>query len=69
MDHLVEQANLNFIVTGKIKETSQIVTAMKIITLHNPKLIVEVRFFIFIFFYQANITLTKLLAIVSISLG
>ncbi|XP_017288638.1 coagulation factor XIII A chain [Kryptolebias marmoratus] len=42
MDHLVDQANLHFIVTGKIKETSQIVTAMKIVTLHNPKLIVEV---------------------------
>ncbi|XP_013856249.1 coagulation factor XIII A chain [Austrofundulus limnaeus] len=42
MDHLVEQANLNFIVTGKIKETGKIVTTMKLVTLHNPKLIVEV---------------------------
>lgn len=42
MRHLVEQANLNFIVTGKVKETSQIVTAMKVVTLHNPKLTVEV---------------------------
>nr|XP_020475368.1 coagulation factor XIII A chain-like [Monopterus albus]XP_020475369.1 coagulation factor XIII A chain-like [Monopterus albus]XP_020475370.1 coagulation factor XIII A chain-like [Monopterus albus] len=42
MKHLVEQANLHFIATGKIKETGQIVTAMKVITLHNPKLIVEV---------------------------
>ncbi|XP_038126333.1 coagulation factor XIII A chain [Cyprinodon tularosa] len=41
MDHLVEQANLHFIVTGKIKETGRIVTAMKIIALHNPKLTVE----------------------------
>lgn len=43
MEQLVEQANLHFIVTGKIKETGQIVTAMKVVTLHNPKLIVEVR--------------------------
>uniref|UniRef100_A0AAV2KRD8 Transglutaminase C-terminal domain-containing protein n=1 Tax=Knipowitschia caucasica TaxID=637954 RepID=A0AAV2KRD8_KNICA len=42
MKHLVEQANLNFIVTGKVKETGQIVTAMKVVTLHNPKLTVEV---------------------------
>uniref|UniRef100_A0A1A8DZ09 protein-glutamine gamma-glutamyltransferase n=1 Tax=Nothobranchius kadleci TaxID=1051664 RepID=A0A1A8DZ09_NOTKA len=42
MHHLVEQANLNFIVTGKIKETGKIVTSMKVITLHNPKLLVEV---------------------------
>lgn len=41
MDHLVEQANLNFIVTGKIKETGHVVTAMKVVTLHNPKLTVE----------------------------
>ncbi|MEQ2211679.1 hypothetical protein XENOCAPTIV_011928 [Xenoophorus captivus] len=41
MDHLVEQANLHFIVTGKIRETGRIVTAMKVITLHNPKLTVE----------------------------
>lgn len=42
MKHLVEQANLNFIATGKVKETGQIVTAMKVVTLHNPKLSVEV---------------------------
>jgi len=42
MNKLVEQSNLNFIVTGKVKETSQIVTAMKVVTLHNPKLTVEV---------------------------
>ncbi|KAM8746729.1 coagulation factor XIII A chain [Acanthopagrus schlegelii] len=41
MKHLVEQANLNFIATGKVKETGQIVTAMKVVTLHNPKLSVE----------------------------
>ncbi|XP_037614205.1 coagulation factor XIII A chain [Sebastes umbrosus] len=42
MKHLVEQANLHFIATGKIKETGQIVTAMKVVTLHNPKLTVTV---------------------------
>ncbi|KAF1380726.1 hypothetical protein PFLUV_G00166920 [Perca fluviatilis] len=42
MDRLVEQANLHFIATGKIKETGQIVTAMKVVTLHNPKLTVTV---------------------------
>lgn len=42
MKHLVEQANLNFIVTGKVKETGQIITAMKLVSLHNPKLTVEV---------------------------
>lgn len=42
MKHLVEQANLHFIVTGKIKETGQIITAMKVVTLHNPKLSVKV---------------------------
>ncbi|CAN9509303.1 unnamed protein product [Ophioblennius macclurei] len=40
--HLVEQANLHFIATGKIRETGQIVTAMKVVALHNPKLTVEV---------------------------
>lgn len=43
MKHLVEQANLHFIVTGKIKETGQIITAMKVVTLHSPKLSVKVR--------------------------
>lgn len=42
MKRLVEQANLHFIVTGKIRETGQIITAMKVVTLRNPKLIVEV---------------------------
>uniref|UniRef100_A0A8D3A519 protein-glutamine gamma-glutamyltransferase n=1 Tax=Scophthalmus maximus TaxID=52904 RepID=A0A8D3A519_SCOMX len=42
MKQLVEQANLHFIVTGKVKETGQIVTAMKVVNLHNPKLIIEV---------------------------
>lgn len=42
MKHLVEQANLLFIVTGKVKETGQIVTAMKVVTLHSPKLSVKV---------------------------
>lgn len=40
--NLVEQANLNFIVTGKVQETGQIVTAMKVVPLHNPKLTVTV---------------------------
>lgn len=42
MKHLVEQANLHFIITGKVKETGQIVTAMKVVALHNPKLSVKV---------------------------
>ncbi len=42
MKHLVEQANLHFIVTGKIKETGQIITAMKVVNLRNPKLSVVV---------------------------
>ncbi|XP_071774120.1 coagulation factor XIII A chain [Centroberyx gerrardi] len=42
MRQLVEQANLHFIATGKIKETNQIVSAMKVVTLHNPKLSVKV---------------------------
>lgn len=42
MKHLVEQANLHFIATGKVKETGQIVTAMKVVTLRNPKLTVVV---------------------------
>jgi len=45
MNSLVEQANLHFIATGKVKETGQIVTAMKVVTLHNPKLTVTVRRF------------------------
>lgn len=42
MKRLVEQANLHFIVTGKIRQTGQIVTAMKVVTLKNPKLVVRV---------------------------
>ncbi|XP_045078272.1 coagulation factor XIII A chain [Coregonus clupeaformis] len=42
MRQLVEQANLHFIATGKVKETGQIVTAMRVVTLHNPKLSVQV---------------------------
>lgn len=42
MHKLVEQGNIYFITTGKIKETRQIITAMKVITMHNPKLIVKV---------------------------
>lgn len=38
MRKLVEQANLHFMVTGKVKETGQIVSAMKVVTLHNPQL-------------------------------
>ncbi|XP_029939934.1 coagulation factor XIII A chain-like [Salarias fasciatus] len=42
LKYLVEQANLHFIATGKIRETGQIVTAMKVVALRNPKLTVEV---------------------------
>lgn len=42
MRKLVEQANLHFMVTGKVKETGQIVSAMKVVTLHNPELITTV---------------------------
>lgn len=42
MKHLVEQGNLHFIITGKVKETGQIVTAMKVVTLRAPKLSVKV---------------------------
>ncbi len=34
MQKLVEQANIHFIATGKIKETGQIITAMKVIDAH-----------------------------------
>uniref|UniRef100_A0A674BFZ5 protein-glutamine gamma-glutamyltransferase n=1 Tax=Salmo trutta TaxID=8032 RepID=A0A674BFZ5_SALTR len=47
MRKLVEQANLHFIATGKVKETGQIVTAMRVVTLHNPKLSVQVRGHVF----------------------
>ncbi|KAL6490925.1 hypothetical protein MHYP_G00012700 [Metynnis hypsauchen] len=39
---LVEQGNLHFIATGKVKETGQIVTAMRLINVHNPRLTVQV---------------------------
>ena len=42
MNNLVEQANLHFIVTGKVIETGSIITAMKVVNLHNPKLNVTV---------------------------
>ena len=42
--HLVEQSNLHFIVTGKVKETGQIVTAMRVVALRNPEIIVQVRY-------------------------
>ncbi|KAM6949075.1 coagulation factor XIII A chain [Aplochiton taeniatus] len=42
MRQLVEQANLHFIVTGKVKETGQIVTAMREVILHMPKLSLKV---------------------------
>ncbi|CAL8240320.1 unnamed protein product [Merluccius merluccius] len=42
MRKLVEQANLHFIATGKVKETGQIVTAMKVVALHTPKLSIKV---------------------------
>uniref|UniRef100_A0A6Q2ZFI9 Transglutaminase-like domain-containing protein n=1 Tax=Esox lucius TaxID=8010 RepID=A0A6Q2ZFI9_ESOLU len=42
MRQLVEQANLHFIATGKVKETGQIISAMRVVTLHTPKLSVEV---------------------------
>uniref|UniRef100_A0A665URW3 protein-glutamine gamma-glutamyltransferase n=1 Tax=Echeneis naucrates TaxID=173247 RepID=A0A665URW3_ECHNA len=42
MRKLVDQANLNFIVSGKVLETGQIISAMKVVALRNPKLLVEV---------------------------
>nr|XP_021333236.1 coagulation factor XIII A chain isoform X1 [Danio rerio] len=42
MNKLVEQRNIHFIATGKIKETGQIITAMKVIAMHHPKLTVKV---------------------------
>ncbi|CAL8325749.1 unnamed protein product [Lota lota] len=42
MKKLVEQANLHFIATGKVKETGQIITAMKVVALHTPKLSIKV---------------------------
>ncbi|XP_056156196.1 coagulation factor XIII A chain [Lampris incognitus] len=41
MKHLVEQANLHFIATGKVRETGQIVTAMKVVALRTPKITVK----------------------------
>lgn len=51
MHKLVEQANIHFIATGKIKETGQIITAMKVISMHNPKLIVKVRLYSLLLLY------------------
>ncbi|XP_051927310.1 coagulation factor XIII A chain, partial [Hippocampus zosterae] len=42
MKALVEQSNLHFIVTGKVAETGQIISAMKLIRLHGPTLTVKV---------------------------
>ncbi|XP_077598178.1 coagulation factor XIII A chain [Stigmatopora nigra] len=42
MRSLVEQSNLHFMVTGKVTETGQIVSAMKIIRLRSPKISVKV---------------------------
>ncbi|KAL0970145.1 hypothetical protein UPYG_G00237770 [Umbra pygmaea] len=42
MRKLVEQANLHFIATGKVKENGQIVSAMRVIPLHIPRLSLEV---------------------------
>ncbi|XP_051575476.1 coagulation factor XIII A chain-like [Myxocyprinus asiaticus] len=42
MHKLVEQGNIHFITTGKVKETGQIITAMKVVSMHKPKLIMMV---------------------------
>ncbi|KAJ8268847.1 hypothetical protein COCON_G00114540 [Conger conger] len=42
MSRLVEQCNLHFIVTGRVEQDSQIVSAMRVITLHVPELVVKV---------------------------
>ncbi|KAM3590756.1 uncharacterized protein V6R79_016083 [Siganus canaliculatus] len=42
MKHLVEQGSLHFIATGKVQETGQIISAMKVIRLRNPVLLVSV---------------------------
>ncbi|KAM9718345.1 coagulation factor XIII A chain [Menidia menidia] len=42
MDHLVDQANLHLIVTGKVRETGRVVSAMKVIVLHCPQLALKV---------------------------
>ncbi|KAF5902789.1 coagulation factor XIII A chain-like, partial [Clarias magur] len=42
LSKLVEQGNLNFIATGKVQETGLIITAMRVVTVHNPKLTVKV---------------------------
>uniref|UniRef100_A0AAR2KLM4 protein-glutamine gamma-glutamyltransferase n=1 Tax=Pygocentrus nattereri TaxID=42514 RepID=A0AAR2KLM4_PYGNA len=52
---LVEQGNLHFIATGKVKETGQIITAMRLINVHNPRLTVQVRHSI-LTFNQINLT-------------
>ncbi|KAJ8386889.1 hypothetical protein AAFF_G00164860 [Aldrovandia affinis] len=42
MNKLVEQSNLHFMVTGRVDEGNQIISAMRVITLHTPKLTIEV---------------------------
>ncbi|XP_066536948.1 coagulation factor XIII A chain-like [Hoplias malabaricus] len=39
---LVEQGSLHFIATGKVKETGKIITAMRLVKIHSPKLSVKV---------------------------
>uniref|UniRef100_W5N165 protein-glutamine gamma-glutamyltransferase n=2 Tax=Lepisosteus oculatus TaxID=7918 RepID=W5N165_LEPOC len=42
LSHLVEQAMLNFFITGRVNETNQILTAQRVLTLQVPKLTVKV---------------------------
>ncbi|KAG7271903.1 hypothetical protein CRUP_038155, partial [Coryphaenoides rupestris] len=42
MKKLVEQANLHFIATAKVKETGQIITTMKTVVLRTPKLSLQI---------------------------
>ncbi|XP_036406645.1 coagulation factor XIII A chain [Megalops cyprinoides] len=42
LNKLVEQASLHFIVNGRVDDGSQIVSAMRVITLHAPKLTIKV---------------------------
>ncbi|KPP62409.1 hypothetical protein Z043_119410 [Scleropages formosus] len=39
---LVDQANLHFIITGRVDESGQIITAMHVVSLHTPKLSIKV---------------------------
>ncbi|XP_067857890.1 coagulation factor XIII A chain-like isoform X2 [Heptranchias perlo] len=43
MDHLVEQSNLHFLVSGLVAETGQTLAAQKVITLQIPKLNMKVQ--------------------------